>query len=198
MRRRWVTWTLLLVLGLGLIQMGRGGWIHAKAVLAQILLEAAWADGGASVKKPWPWADFHPVAKLTVPRLKVTHLVLSHDRGAALAFGPGLHPGGAGPGEAGTVLLSGHRDTHFRFLREIEPGDLILLEAAGGVFRYRVSALAVMDVTREAIRPDPTRGSLILATCWPFDALRPGGPLRLLATARLEADKPAPPPGRLM
>ena len=54
------------LIALGGWQVAGGVWIHAKAVLAQILLERAWQqtrDGGERVR-PWPWADTWPVARL--------------------------------------------------------------------------------------------------------------------------------------
>ena len=55
------------------------GWIHAKAMLAQVLLERSWqarlAGGDAGAAKPWPWADTAPVARLQVPRLAVPPLM---------------------------------------------------------------------------------------------------------------------------
>ena len=42
----------------GLVLFGQGLWIHAKAMLAQILLERAFAQSLASGQpvKPWSWA----------------------------------------------------------------------------------------------------------------------------------------------
>ena len=50
----------------GLVLFGQGIWIHAKALLAQVLLERAFAASLARRHdvKPWPWADTWPVAQL--------------------------------------------------------------------------------------------------------------------------------------
>ena len=61
----------LLLLALGLWQLGGAALIHGKAWLAQRLLDRAWAAtlaGGHEVK-PWPWADTWPVARLQVDTL---------------------------------------------------------------------------------------------------------------------------------
>ena len=113
--------------GLGLL--ADAGWIHAKAALAQHLLAGAWArtrDGEARAR-PWPWADTWPLARLSVARLGVRRLVLAGASGRTLAFGPGHHAGTALPGAPGNAVISGHRDTHFRFLGELRPGDGILI-----------------------------------------------------------------------
>jgi sortase A len=166
--------------------LGRGTWIFAKAQVAQVLLARAWEetrDSGRAVK-PWPWADTWPVARLRVPRLGVDEIVLAGGHGQAMAFGPGHLSRTAAPGQEGNIVLAGHRDTHFRFLRDLQPGDEILLEAAQGApRRYRVTETAVVDFHDRrplAASPEPT---LTLITCYPFDAIVPGGPLRYVVRA---------------
>ncbi|MBL8706068.1 MAG: class GN sortase [Rhodospirillales bacterium] len=167
----------------GVAVLGKGLYIHAKAALAQVLIHVAWAErlaGTAAQPKPWPWADTHPVARLTMPRLGVDQIVLAGATGRTLAFGPAAVQG---LGLAATTVLSGHRDTHFAFLRDLVPGDDLALQGADGVTqRYSVASGAIVhegDV-RLAESDAPT---LVLATCWPFDAIDPGTPWRYLVTA---------------
>ncbi|MCG8506845.1 MAG: class GN sortase [Sphingomonadales bacterium] len=182
---------LLLVGAAGLWQLGDGLKIKAKAALAQILLESAWADtlteGGP--QKPWPWADTWPVAKLIAPAQGEELIVLNGVSGEAMAFGPGLHPDFAAPGHPGTTLIAAHRDTHFRFLEDLAPGDELVLETADGRdHRYAVAALQVLS-TPEATLPAGDGGArLVLVTCYPFDAMIAGGPLRYLVFAEKRAD----------
>lgn len=64
-----------LLAGLGLTFWGL--YIPAKAWLAQQLLENAWANSHATqAVKPWPWADTWPVARLGVPGLGISQIVL--------------------------------------------------------------------------------------------------------------------------
>lgn len=170
--------------------LGRGTWILVKAEVAQVLLARAWEetrDGGRAVK-PWPWADTWPVARLTVPRLGVEDIVLAGGHGQSMAFGPGHLSRSAAPGGTGNIVLAGHRDTHFRFLRDLRPGDEILLEAAQGpARRYRVTETAVVDFRDRRPLAASLESTLTLITCYPFDAIVPGGPLRYVvrATARV-------------
>lgn len=173
---------------LGATQVAGGAWIHAKAVVAQLLLENAWQrtlDGEERVR-PWPWADTWPVARLTIPRLDTTSIVLSGATGRTLAFGPGHTQGSALPGELGTSIVSGHRDTHFEVLREVRQGDEVMVERPDGeVIRYAIEGLEVVDSRGAGVSawaPGDER-ALVLVTCWPFEALRPGGPERFVATA---------------
>jgi sortase A len=161
------------------------GWIHAKAALAQVLLERAWRTSahGERAVKPWPWADITPIARLRVPRLGQDEIVLDGDSGQALAFGPGWSPASAAPGTHGLIAISGHRDTQFAFVRELRKDDVVQLEAANGLRRYRIAELRVVDSRTTRIAAAESEDALLLVTCYPFDAIVPGGPLRYVVRA---------------
>ncbi|NOT97038.1 MAG: class GN sortase [Nitrospira sp.] len=169
--------------------MGRGVWIYLKAELAQVLLQRAWAGtvAGQQNVKPWPWADTWPVARLTVPSKDIDLIVLNGAYGRTLAFGPGYLESSASPGSRGTTILTGHRDTHFRFLQRLKAGDELLLTAEDRQpHRYRVRSATVVDVASASIRQDTDTPQLALVTCYPFDAINPGGPLRYVVMAEEE------------
>jgi len=168
-------------------QLGTAGMIHVKAWLAPVLIAHAWeasvASGGRPVY-PWPWADTWPVAKLEVPRLDVVRYVLAGDSGQALAFGPGHVAASAAPGSDGRVVMGGHRDTHFAFLADLETGDRLILQLPAGRTRdYKVSAASVVDSRRGGWESSTSVSELLLTTCYPFDAIRAGGPLRYVVSA---------------
>lgn len=171
----------------GVADIGRGLYVPAKAVAAQVLLERAFARSLADhrPRRPWPWADMTPLARLSVERLGVTRMVLDSGSGQALAFGPTLLPGGAAPGQPGTAVIAAHRDTHFRFLRELHKGDVVTLETRAGLKRrYRVTGTDVVRWDRYAV-PDSASGErLDLTTCFPFDAIR-RGPWRYVVHAQV-------------
>jgi sortase A len=179
--RRGVAWLLVLVAS-GL--MLDAGWIHAKAALAQQLLHSAWLRSAkGEVHKPWPWADTHPVARLRVPAARIDQIVLAGDAGRSLAFGPGWAEASAHPGASGTVVISGHRDTHFAFLQSLQGGEEIVLDSSRGPRHYRVASMRVADTRLERIALDEHDDALLLVTCYPFDAVAAGGPLRWVARA---------------
>lgn len=169
-----------------------GLWIPFKAVLAQELLELAWAESRArqTEVKPWPWADTWPVARLSFPGEAGSVIVLKDAHGESLAFGPGWVAGDGGVTEP--VIIAGHRDTHFARLAGIKPGSRLSMEhRSGETVRYRVTRSRVVDSRREMI--DLTRlapGSLMLVTCYPFEAVDPGGPLRYVIEAEAELISP--------
>lgn len=179
--KRWLGLALLLA---ALATGAQAAWLPAKAALAQVLLHGAWQrtldTGGAH--RPWPWADTHAVARIAAPRLGVSQVVLAGDSGRTLAFGPGWAESSAAPGTGGTTVLSGHRDTHFEWLRHLRTGDRVVLETAQGPRDYVVTGTEVADARRQRIATPAGTHQLLLVTCWPFDATAPRGPLRYLVT----------------
>ncbi len=167
-------------------QIGAGLYIHAKALLAQELLERAWdrTKLGESRAMPWPWADTWPVARLSVPSQNISLIVLAGDSGRTLAFGPGHNFGSAAPGERGNSFISGHRDTHFRFLEYLQPGDQLLMDTPRGQQKvYRIEEATIVDAAEAWVKNEPAASRLSLITCYPFDAIVPGGRQRYIVTA---------------
>lgn len=168
------------------VHLGQGAYIHLKAQLAQYLLRDAWARtrAGEASARPWPWADMWLVARLQVPAHNVDLFVLSDATGRTLAFGPGHHLGTAVPGMRGVTMLSAHRDTHFAFLQFMRPGDRITLDTADGTSHaYTTTAIHITEEPTVRVQEDARTDMLVLATCYPFDAVTPGGPQRYLVIA---------------
>ncbi len=179
-------WLLVTCIAAGLWQLGQGIYIHAKARLAQYLIADAWNKtlAGQRAVKPWPWADTWPVARIIATASGEQHYVLAGADGRAIAFGPGHMHGTPLPGTAGNSVIGGHRDTHFAFLRDLKPGNDIIVQRADGVLRrYRVSDMRVVDKSAVHVAGNTGATRLTLVTCWPFDALRAGGPQRYVVTA---------------
>lgn len=165
----------LALVALGTWQVASGAWIHAKALLAQRLIAAAWQPAlqGAAARRPWPWADMRPLARLTVPRHGIDLVVLDDASLRTLAFGPAHVPGTAAPGSGGNSVIVGHRDTHFAFLRELQAGDAIDIQGAGGAAtRYHVREVAIVDQGESRVLDPADRAQLTLITCFPFETLR--------------------------
>ena len=155
--------------------LAEGGYIQAKAILAQHLLKEAWARTltNRNQNKPWPWADTWPRARLIAPAHNIDQIVLANDSGSSLAFGPGHMTRSSPPNQPGNTIISGHRDTHFRFLKKIKIGDAFLLQGKDGKLeKYRVSNLLVQDMDKIAIPLTSPKPTLTLVTCYPFDAVR--------------------------
>ena len=177
---------LATLFALGFAALAAGFWLPAKAELAQQLLNRAWtrtAEGGEAVK-PWPWADTHPVARLSLPGGGEPLTVLAGASGRNLAFAPALMDGSAEPGAPGVSVIAGHRDTHFRPLATLAIGDELTVERPdGSTLRYSVTALDVVDSARASLSLDADESIVVLVTCWPFDSVTVGGSWRYVVTA---------------
>lgn len=176
------------LLCLGFWQFGQGAYIPAKAWVAQELMQRAWrrAEGGTRQPAPWPWADTWPVARLSAKGGDVELIVLEGGSGRTLAFGPGHLGISALPGEAGNSIIAGHRDTHFQFLQYLSVGEVIQVELPNGRRHlYEVTAIDVVDSRRGSLVLDTEEAMMSLVTCYPFDAMQAGGPLRYVVSARM-------------
>lgn len=169
-------------------QWGSAIGIEFKARLAQVLIETSWQQQLESPElssRPWPWADTHPVGRLqwldAGKKVKQDLYVLASADGSSLAFGPGQMNG---LGESRTKVLAGHRDTHFAFLKQLRQGDHLRWQGKDGKWRsYAVSQLKIANSEKEELWVDTQADGLWLVTCYPFDALQTGGPLRYLVRA---------------
>jgi sortase A len=170
---------------IGLVLFGQGAYTHAKALLAQVLLDRAFAETIATehATKPWSWADTWPVARIEVRRIHASAIVLEGSSGQALAFGPGHVELTPNAGERGVAVYAAHRDTHFHFLRDVAIGDEIdVTRSDGQIFRYRADRSSIVRFDHSGIDPLSNGYELVLSTCWPFDALT-SGPERYLLHA---------------
>jgi len=172
----------------GMWQIVEGSWIHLKGALASHLVSRAWSETLANGKpaRPWPWADTWPVARLRFPSLKRDMPVLAGASGATLAFGPGHLDGTAAPGTAGYSVIAGHRDTSFTLIGRLRQDDPVSVQVSDGFWHdYRVTGTAIADARLPWQMPALAAGrsALALVTCWPLDAIVPGGPLRYLVFA---------------
>lgn len=165
-------------------------YMPAKAALAQILLQRAWANAEAGRDpRPWPWADATAIAEIRAPRLGKRQIVLSAASGEAMAFAPGHMAATPLPGDPGVSIIAAHRDTHFRFLRNMQIGDVIEVVRNGRIIAFRVSELRVVRWDRSGIDAAAPGRRLALVTCYPFDAMT-RGPLRYVVIGESAARRP--------
>lgn len=182
--RRPIRLATVLLLVAGVTIAAQGTWIHVKAKLAQVLLEMSWqaARAGRSAVKPWPWADTHALAKLDIGGDSA--IVLAGASGRTMAFGPGHVEGTALPGSRGNCVITAHRDTHFAALRGVTNGDPVVLHTAkGDRIEYEVMRTMIVGNNETWVLEDDGSSRLTLVTCYPFDTVIPGGPLRYVVIA---------------
>lgn len=82
-------------------------------------------------------------------------------------------------------MLAGHRNTHYGFLKAIQQGEIIHLQTvAGNTLQYEVIETKIVHEREIEYLGSSQEDKLTLITCYPFDAIRPGGPLRYLVIAK--------------
>lgn len=168
----------------GTLVIADGLAIYLKAKLAQVLIKQAWSETLVSDRdvKPWPWADTWPVARLQVADTDL--YILQGAQGSSLAFGPGWMEDSVRPEEIGTKLIAGHRDTHFKFLQDLQSNDALTLTGRDGrQTDYYVDSIQIIDSSKEQLLIDTQPEQLVLITCYPFDAIEASGPQRYIVNA---------------
>jgi len=123
------------------------------------------------------------VGRIEIPRLRVSAMIVEGTTGRALRRGVGHIEPTAFPGERGNVGLAGHRDTFFRQLRHLAPGDSIRIATPDGTFEYRVESLMIVDADRSDLLRATRAPVLTLVTCYPFDWVG-SAPRRFVVRAR--------------
>lgn len=166
------------ILVLGVASTIGGSWVQIKAVLAQWLIQQSWQQAilSGTPHKPWPWADTAPIARLVADKQQIDVVVLDGVHGESLAFGPGM----LSRDDGRSRIIAGHRDTHFNWLNQLQTGDEIRLQTAkDGWQHYQVQGSRIADSQKEYM---PEGKDLLLTTCYPFNAVSAGGPLRYVVS----------------
>ena len=128
------------------------------------------------------------LGRIEIPSVQLTVMMREGVDESSLRKAAGHLPASALPGEAGNVVVLGHRDTFFRPLRGIAQGDPIRVKTRNGSFRYVVDLIQVVPPEQSLTFQEamPAK-SLTLITCFPFDYVGPA-PRRFVVRARIRAD----------
>jgi sortase A len=122
------------------------------------------------------------LAKLEIPRVNLSVAVLEGSDDGVLKKGPGHIEETAFPGELGNVAIAGHRDTHFRPLRNIRLNDEVILRTKTVTMSYFIDSIHITHPTDMQIL-DPSPGpALTLVTCFPFEFIG-NAPMRFIVRA---------------
>lgn len=120
-------------------------------------------------------------ARLSVPRLDRALYVVDMKVPRDLLRGPG-YIGTSRPGEPGNCIIAGHRDLHFRFLKDIKVGDEIDISTVQDQFRYRVASTEILSAQDRHTLRAKYQQQLTLVTCFPFYYIGPA-PRRFIVKA---------------
>ena len=84
------------------------------------------------------------LGRIEIPSIQLTVMVREGVDATSLRKAAGHLPSSALPGQAGNVVVLGHRDTFFRPLRGIAQGDPIRVKTPNGSFQYIVDSIQVV------------------------------------------------------
>ncbi len=129
------------------------------------------------------------LGRLQIPRLGLRVMVVQGDSPQILGRAVGHLPETTLPGEDGNAALAGHRDTLFRPLRGVRPGDEITFETASRVVRYQVDWMLVVPPSSVEVLQSSGVRELTLITCFPFDFVG-SAPNRFVVRAREVSQAP--------
>lgn len=88
-----------------------------------------------------------------------------------LRQGVTLYDNGIYPGDYGTAIILGHRETTFRCLEDIEIGDEIYIESVDNKYKFIVRNIYVTNPDDSSILEQQNNKSMTLVTCYPFQYL---------------------------
>jgi len=169
-------------LAFGLLALGYAGFVFADSRAYQALETKKFSQAGL-LSEPHILEEGDVIGELQVPRLGLDVIVVQGDSPANLRRAVGHMAKSAMPGERGNVALAGHRDTFFRPLRDIQPGDEIRFKGRERSFDYRVESIEVVGPTDMYVLESSSDRELTLLTCFPFYHVGPA-PKRFVVHAR--------------
>jgi sortase A len=178
--RRVLLWPQRVLFAGAFVLLGYCGWALTDTWLFQQrasrqferLLDQRHTDSAAvtvptSLQGP-PAAVAGLIGRIEISHLGLSAIVMEGDSGRTLRRAVGHIPGTSLPGQIGNMVLTGHRDTFFRPLRNIRLGDVVTLSTLQGEFRYRVLSTQVVSPDNVSVL-DPSRNEILtLITCHPF------------------------------
>ena len=130
------------------------------------------ADSGATfldlpVEVP-AGADSMPIALLSIARVGLQVPVFPDTSERNLNRGAGWVEGTAAPDDGGNMAIAAHRDGYFRVLKDVELGDVLVLESMTREQNYRVTEISIVDPGDTSPLFASDTAVVTLVTCYPF------------------------------
>ncbi|WP_409305210.1 class D sortase [Peribacillus sp. SCS-155] len=111
------------------------------------------------------------IATLFIPELQQKYSVYWGAEETVLKKGVGMYVSDltTSPAGGGHTVLSGHRDTVFFRLQELQKGDIMNVEYDGNIFSYRINEIYITDAEDRTVIVKKSSPLLTLTTCYPFN-----------------------------
>ena len=147
---------------------------------------ALWAPGRVSDYQTSLNSELPPVlGVLAIPSIGLEVPVYPSDSELLMDRGSGVIDGMSYPHEPGNIGIAGHRDGYFRVLKDVQPGDTLMLETLEGPKNFVINATQIVEIDDMALLQDTTEQTVTLVTCYPFYFVG-HAPQRFIVTASLD------------
>jgi sortase A len=110
------------------------------------------------------------IARLRIPRLHLTEIVVNGTDAKSLKRGPGRYLGSAMPGEGQLVYIAGHRTTYgapFAHITDLHRGDRVFLELPYGTIEYAITGHRIVENDELSVLKSKGFEQLALQACHP-------------------------------
>jgi sortase A len=131
------------------------------------------------------------MVRLVIPKIELTSFIVEGTSHKSLLLGPGHMTKTAEPGEVGNAVITGHRDTFFRHIYQLEKGDQVYVERGGKRFVYEVTSKKIVDPDDMSVTRPTSDAQVTLITCYPVHFIGPA-PKRLVVFTKLANEQDAP------
>jgi len=182
----------LLMTIFGVVLLAYVGWEYGSMYFEQRRLAREFEQQQqqqqqSSASAPVPVRAEDTLTRLSVPKIDLESVVVEGTNHRALLLGPGHLTDTPAPGESGNSVISGHRDTFFRHLNDLQMGDEVLVQRGGKTFRYQVTGKRVVEPTDLSVIAPTKDPEMTLITCYPTYYIGPA-PKRLVVFSKLIGD----------
>lgn len=189
-RGQWLSFSLIAA---GLVLLTYVSVEYGTMYLEQNRLAAEWQQ--QQQQAPSAETNIAPpsdgLTRLVIPKINLDVIVVEGTSRHQLLVGPGHIVDTAAPGGAGNAVITGHRDTFFRHIFELNKGDIVELRRNGGTYQYEVTGKKIVDPSDVSVIQPTNDAELTLITCYPTYYIGPA-PQRLVVSSRLLSTSQTP------
>src|SRR5699024_3868502 len=114
--------------------------------------------------------DCEAIAQLVMPSIDLSFDVFWGTGDDALAKGVGMYDSEwtTPPDLGGHTVLSGHRDTVFQPVGDLQDDESIFINYEGEDYEYRITKTWITDADDHSVIVEKNEPTLTLSTCYPF------------------------------
>lgn len=128
------------------------------------------------------------IGSLTIPALNRKLPILQGTSEKELNKGVGHFLQSVLPGEEDNCVLSGHRETSFKQIGDLNIGDELIVQTSAGIFTYEINGTRIVHEDDKTVIVPSEHAVLTMTTCYPFNYVG-NAPDRYIISATLVKTK---------